>query len=182
VLIKSPGQMLGYYKRPDLNVAAFTKDGFFRTGDRGVQRSDGQLKLNGRVKELFKTAKGEYVAPAPIETRLEAHPMVELSMVGGVGQPAPYAVLMLAESLRTRMDDAAVRASVETELHKLLLTVNENLAPHERLRVLAVAHEPWSVENGCLTPTMKIRRNSIEASLAGQVDSWYAKHDAVLWQ
>jgi long-chain acyl-CoA synthetase len=181
VLIKSPGQLVGYYKRPDLDAASFTDDGFFRTGDLGVQRADGQLRITGRVKELFKTAKGKYVAPAPIEHGLNAHPMVELAMVSGVGQPAPYAIVVLAESLRTQLGDAAVRARVETELGKLLHDVNENLATYERLQMLVVAREPWSVENGCLTPTMKIKRNRIEAALAAQVDAWYAEQKPVLW-
>jgi long-chain acyl-CoA synthetase len=63
ILIKSPGQLVGYYKRPDLDAEVFTADGFFRTGDRGERRADGLLKITGRVKELFKTSKGEYVAP-----------------------------------------------------------------------------------------------------------------------
>ena len=67
VLIKSPGQCIGYYKQPELTAASFTDDGFFRTGDLGERRPDGLLKLTGRAKELFKTAKGKYVAPAPIE-------------------------------------------------------------------------------------------------------------------
>ena len=71
VLIKSPGQMVGYYKQPELNAQCFTADGYFRTGDLGELAADGQLKLTGRVKELFKTSKGKYVAPAPIETRSE---------------------------------------------------------------------------------------------------------------
>ena len=172
VLIKSPGQLVGYYKRPDLDAASFTEDGFFRTGDLGVQRADGQLKITGRVKELFKTAKGEYVAPAPIEYRLNAHPMVEMAMVSGVSQPAPYAIVVLAESLRPQLDDPAVRARVAAELGKLLHDVNHNLATFERLHVLVVAREPWSVENGCLTPTMKIKRSRIEANLSAQVDAW----------
>jgi long-chain acyl-CoA synthetase len=65
VLIKSPGTMVGYYKRPDLDAEVFTDDGFFRTGDLGEVRPDGQLKLTGRKKELFKTGKGKYVAPSP---------------------------------------------------------------------------------------------------------------------
>jgi long-subunit acyl-CoA synthetase (AMP-forming) len=181
VLIKSPGQLVGYYKRPDLDATSFTEDGFFRTGDLGVRRADGQLRITGRVKELFKTAKGEYVAPAPIENRLHAHAMVEMVMVSGVGQPAPYAIVVLAESLRPQLGDPAVRARVDAELGKLLHDVNENLATFERLHMLVVAREPWSVENGCLTPTMKIKRNRIEATLAAQVDAWYAGQKAVLW-
>jgi long-chain acyl-CoA synthetase len=181
VLIKSPGQLVGYYKRPDLDAESFTEDGFFRTGDMGELRADGQLRLTGRVKELFKTAKGKYVAPAPIENRLNAHPMVELSMVSGVGQPAPYAVVVLDEHLRARVRDAAVRARVDAELGKLLHDVNEGLATYERLHLLVVAREPWSIENGCLTPTMKIKRSRIEAALAAQVDAWYAEQGPVLW-
>jgi long-subunit acyl-CoA synthetase (AMP-forming) len=181
VLIKSPGQLVGYYKRPDLDAESFTEDGFFRTGDLGELRVDGQLRLTGRVKELFKTAKGTYVAPAPIENRLNAHPMVELSMVSGVGQPAPYAVVVLDEHLRPRVGDAAVRARVDAELGKLLHDVNDGLATYERLHLLVVAREPWSIENGCLTPTMKIKRSRIEAALAAQVDAWYAEQGPVLW-
>ena len=181
VLIKSPGQLVGYYKRPDLDAASFTDDGFFRTGDLGVQRADGQLRISGRVKELFKTAKGEYVAPAPIENRLNAHPMVEMVMVSGVGQPAPYAIVVLAESLRPQLNDPVVRARVDAELGKLLHDVNEGLATFERLQALVVAREPWSIENGFLTPTMKLKRSRVEAALAAQVDAWYAETGPVVW-
>jgi long-subunit acyl-CoA synthetase (AMP-forming) len=181
VLIKSPGQLVGYYKRADLDAASFTEDGFFRTGDLGMQRADGQLRITGRVKELFKTAKGEYVAPAPIEHRLNAHPMVELAMVSGVGQPAPYAIVVLAESLRPQLGDPAVRGRVDAELGKLLHDVNESLATFERLHVLVVAREPWSIENGCLTPTMKLKRSRVEAALAAQVGAWYAEERPVVW-
>jgi long-chain acyl-CoA synthetase len=181
VLIKSPGQLVGYYKRPDLDAASFTDDGFFRTGDLGVRRADGQLSITGRVKELFKTAKGKYVAPAPIEYRLNAHPIVELAMVSGVGRPAPYAIVMLAESLRSQLDDPAVRARVDAELRKLRDEVNEGLAAFERLHTVVVAREPWSIENGCLTPTMKLKRGHIEAVVAAQVDAWYAQNRAVVW-
>ncbi len=100
ILIKSPGQMKGYYKRPDLDAESFTEDGFFKTGDMGERRPDGLLKVTGRVKELFKTAKGKYVAPAPIENRINEHPLVELSMVSGVGQPSAYGIVVLAEHIR----------------------------------------------------------------------------------
>jgi len=181
ILLKSPGQLVGYYKRPDLDAECFTDDGFFRTGDLGEQRADGQLRIIGRKKELFKTAKGKYVAPAPIENCLNAHPMVELAMVSGVGQRSPYAVLVLAEQLRPNLADPAVRAQVDAELGKLLHDVNQSLATYEQLQFLVVAPEPWSIENGCLTPTMKIKRSRIEASVAEQVDSWYERQNPVLW-
>lgn len=110
ILIKSPGQFSGYYKQPELTAQAFTEDGFFRTGDKGERDASGLLKVTGRVKEIFKTSKGEYVAPAPIENMLNTHPMVELSLVSGMGQAAAYAMVVLAEDLRPRLKDGAVRS------------------------------------------------------------------------
>lgn len=182
IQIKSPGQFSGYYKQPELTAESFTEDGFFRTGDRGELRADGLLKITGRTKELFKTAKGKYVAPAPIESLLLANPMVELAMVSGVGQPAAYALVVLAEELRPRAGDAAVRAHVDQELSALLEKVNAKVADYERLQMIVVAREPWSIENGCLTPTMKIKRSRIEEGVAPQVDDWYAGDSKVVWQ
>ena len=182
VLVKSPGQLAGYYKRPDLDAEAFTEDGFFRTGDLGEYSPEGMLKLTGRKKELFKTAKGKFVAPAPIENQLNAHAMVELSMVSGVGQNAAYAMVVLEENLRPQLADAAVHARVHDALTTLLHQVNQSLAKHERLQMLVVAREPWTIANGCLTPTMKIKRSRIEAGVAPLVDGWYRQGTAVLWQ
>ncbi len=181
ILIKSPGQFSGYYKQPELTAAAFTEDGFFRTGDLGERRPDGLLRITGRAKELFKTAKGKYVAPAPIENRINLHPLVELSMVSGVGRPAAFALVVLAEEVRPRLADAAVRRQVEAELVALLHETNAGLAEYERLRMLVVASEAWSIDNGCLTPTMKVRRAAIEARVAPHLDAWYASDRPVVW-
>ncbi len=181
ILIKSPGRLKGYYKRPDLDAESFTEDGFFRTGDLGEQRADGLLKITGRLKEIFKTAKGKYIAPAPVENQLNAHPMVELSMVSGVGQPEPYALVVLAETLRPRTRDAAVRAEVEREMEGLLQQVNAALPDYAQLKLIVIAQHPWTIENGCLTPTMKIKRARIEQATAPQVEAWYAQGRKVIW-
>ncbi len=181
ILIKSPGQMVGYYKRPDLDAQSFTDDGFFKTGDLGSQRPDGQLKITGRLKELFKTSKGKYVAPAPIENLLNAHPMIELSMVSGSGFDAAYALVVLAEDLRPKLSQKEVRAQVEQALSDLLAEVNRHIADYERLKMLVIADKPWSIENGCLTPTMKIKRSHIEYSVQHHIDNWYAKSSNVVW-
>ncbi len=181
ILIKSPGQFSGYYKQPELTAASFTEDGFFRTGDLGERRPDGMLRITGRAKELFKTGKGKYVAPAPIENRLNAHPLVELSLVSGVGQASAYAMVVLAEQVRPKQADPAVRAQLQAELQQLLADVNAALADYEQLGLIVVASEPWSIENGQLTPTMKIRRSRIEAAVAPQVEAWYAAGQRVVW-
>jgi long-chain acyl-CoA synthetase len=182
ILIKSPGQMVGYYKRPDLDAEVFTNDGFFRTGDLGEVSPNGVLKLTGRAKELFKTAKGKYVAPAPIENRINAHPMIEMSLVSGVGQPAAYAIVLLSETIRPKQKDPAVRSEVTAQLTKLLAEVNGSVADYEQLKMIVVAREPWSIENGFLTPTMKIKRTKIEKMLEPEVERWYTDKQKVLWQ
>lgn len=181
VLIKSPGKLVGYYKRPDLDAEAFTDDGFFRTGDLGEVSADGQLKLTGRKKELFKTGKGKYVAPAPIENRINEHPMVDSCMVSGVGQQSAYAIVVPAEDLRPRLDDSTVHAEFEQQMAELLDKLNAGLADYEQLRMIVVVREPWSIENGCLTPTMKIKRNRIESAVGSKVESWYAAPGPVVW-
>ena len=139
------------------------------------------LKLTGRKKELFKTGKGKYIAPAPIENRINTHPMIELSMVSGVGQQAAYAVVVLAEDLRPKVTDPNVREEVNSNLGALLAEVNNALADYEQLRMFVVAPEPWTIDNGCLTPTMKIKRARIEAAVAPGVDAWYSKKGPVIW-
>ncbi len=181
VLIKSPGQFSGYYKQPELTKESFTEDGFFRTGDLGERRPDGLLKITGRAKEIFKTAKGKYVAPAPIENLLNAHPVVEMSLVSGVGKAMAYALVVLAEDLRPRQTQPEVRQRVETELAQLLKDVNRELADYEKLGLIVVASEAWSIENGFLTPTMKIKRSRIEGAIEPQVQAWYERGQSVLW-
>ncbi len=181
VLIKSPGQMVGYYKQPELTAESLTPDGFFRTGDLGERLPNGLLKLTGRAKELFKTAKGKYVAPAPIENLLGECNLIETVMVSGVGQPAAYALVVLNEELRPKIGDPAVKAEVERELAAQLERVNAHVADYEQLKMIVIAREPFSIENGLLTPTMKIKRAKIETSVSQQLEKWYAQKGPVVW-
>lgn len=186
ILIKSPGTLVGYYKRPDLDAETFTADGFFMTGDLGEEGPNGQLKLTGRKKELFKTAKGKYVAPAPIENLINESSMVELSLVSGVGQQAAYAMVVPAEGLRPRLSgpnaEPTARAEFIEEMTAVLKRVNSKVADYEQLKMIVVAREPWSMDNGFLTPTMKIKRNRIEAAVDPQVEKWFASQEPVVWQ
>lgn len=181
ILIKSPARLVGYFKQPELDAEIFTEDGFFRTGDKGERTSDGMLKLTGRVKELFKTAKGKYVAPAPIENMLNEHPLVEMSCVSGVGQPAAYALLVLAEDIRPKLKDPETRSTVERELAPLLEQINAKVSGYEQLQMLVIADTPWSIENGMLTPTMKIKRSKIEDQVKDKLETWYGSKGPVVW-
>ncbi|MFA9412750.1 MAG: AMP-binding protein, partial [Deltaproteobacteria bacterium] len=182
VLVKSGATMPGYYKAEKLTAEAFTDDGFLRTGDRGEIDDQGRLKITGRVKELFKTSKGKYIAPVPIENLLNADHHVEQSCVSGVGYPQPYATVLLAEDLREVSADPASRERIGTALEALLLKINQQVTGYERLQFIAVAKDPWLIENGFLTPTMKIKRRVLEETYAPHLDTWYSAQKSVVWE
>lgn len=182
ILIKSPGNMMCYYKQPELTAECYTADGFFRTGDRGERDEQGRLRITGRVKEMFKTSKGKYVAPAPIENLLNNHAKIEACCVSGSGQPQPYALILPAEELRPKLSDRGARDAFEAELSTLLDEVNKEVEVYERLQFLAVVKEPWLIENGFLTPTMKIKRGTIEDTYGPQTEGWYDTGARVVWE
>jgi long-subunit acyl-CoA synthetase (AMP-forming) len=182
VLVKSPGMMKGYYRQPEDTAAAFTADGFLRTGDRGEIDDAGRLKITGRVKELFKTSKGKYVAPVPIENLLNADPLLEQSCVSGANQPQPFALVLLNEDVRARLAAGGARGDVEGALGRLRDAVNAQLDPHEHLLALVVVKEPWTIDNGLITPSLKIRRGAIEDRYEPSVDGWYRSRNRVIWE
>ena len=166
--MQSPGMMSGYYKQPDVTAAAFTEDGWLKTGDRGAFDAHGSLKITGRVKELFKTSKGKYVAPAPIENRLNTSPGIELSCVMGRGLTQPIAVVQLDEETRALF--ATDPGRVEAQMEDVREAVNAQLEKHERLDRIAISEGEWTIASGLLTPTMKIRRASIEERFAALLE------------
>ncbi|MDT4825261.1 Long-chain-fatty-acid--CoA ligase FadD15 [compost metagenome] len=182
ILVKSPGQMLGYYKQPELTAECYLPDGFFKTGDRGEQDEEGRLRITGRVKEMFKTAKGKYVAPAPIEARLVGHSTIETACVTGMGLPQPFALVNLTEETRLSLGDEPGREKVSEVLEAALDSVNAQLEPHERLDRLVVVREPWSIDNGLLTPTLKIRRNLIEDRYLPRMEAWFSTQGRVVFE
>ena len=182
ILIKSPGNMMCYYKQPELTAECYTEDGYFRTGDRGERDEEGRLKITGRVKELFKTSKGKYVAPVPIENLINNNHHVEMCCVTGSGQPKPFALVLLAEELRPKLSDSTVRAEIEAELETLLKEVNQQVEEFERLQFFAVVKDPWLIENGFLTPTMKMKRTKLEDTYGPKTDEWYGAGKRIVWE
>lgn len=182
ILVKSPGNMLGYYKQPELTKEVFTDDGYLKTGDRGTVDEDGRLKITGRVKELFKTSKGKYVAPAPIENHLNNDERVELSVVAGSGHPVTHAVIQLSEDLLPKLDNPGVKDEITTKLESLLKATNGKIEEYEKVGFIVVAKDRWTIEDGQLTPTMKIKRNTIEAMYADKLDDWYKAGQKVIWE
>src|SRR5690606_37997511 len=120
--------------------------------------------ITGRVKELYKTEKGKYVAPAPIETKLVTAPGIEQACVMGDGLPQSVALVDLGEDERAALarDATGTRKRLTEVFAAHLAEVNAQLDPHERLDALVVVKTPWTIENGVLTPTLKIKRNELE--------------------
>jgi long-chain acyl-CoA synthetase len=181
IQVKSPGLMLGYYKEPQLTRDTFTPDGWLHTGDKGVLDGEGNLRITGRVKDLFKTSKGKYVSPAPIEDKLVMHDAIEACCVAGANLGQPLGIVMLNAQAVAKVEDTATRGVLEQSLNEHLTRVNANLDPHEQLDCLVVVTDPWTVDNGFITPTFKVKRNRIEEVYAPRYETWSGAHKSVVW-
>ena len=181
IQIRSEGLMLGYYRQPEVTRETFTEDGWLKTGDKGALDAAGALRITGRVKDLFKTDKGKYVAPAPIEDRLVMHAAVEACVVTGANLGQPLGIVMLSPDAAQKSRDAAERSTMEASFEAHLAAINAKLDPHEQLGFLVAVATPWTVESGFVTPTMKVRRNRIEEVYSGRYDHWVAQRRKVIW-
>ncbi|NIB44146.1 AMP-binding protein [Pseudomaricurvus alkylphenolicus] len=155
VLIRGDAIFKEYYNNPEATADAFIKD-WFKTGDRAELREDGSWKIIGRVKEQFKTGKGKYVAPVPIESSLGRNTDIEQVCVMGIGRKQPIALVVLGEGVSND------RSKVSQQLERTLEAVNGDLESHQVLDHIIVTEEPWSIENGLLTPTLKLKRDQLE--------------------
>lgn len=183
VQLKTLGNMTGYYKDPDLTKDSYTEDGYFKTGDRGERDEAGRLKITGRVKELFKTSKGKYISPAPIENMLNADLAVELSCVTGAGFAQPFAFVMLNESLRKQLaNGTADKAAIVAGLTQLLQQINRDVEEWERLSCIVIARDEWAIDNGFLTPTMKLKRGAVDDNYGQDMAKWAETKEKVVWQ
>ena len=182
VLVRSPTTMVGYYKEAEKTKETLDEQGFLRTGDVGHIEADGSLKITGRIKEIFKTSKGKYVAPFPIESKLLASAHIEQCCVVGNAMPQPLALISLAEADLMALQNGESRDAIHNTLMALYSEVNEKLDPHEKLKTLVVTKGEWSIENGIMTPTLKIKRNVLETRYGDLIENWYDSADKVLWE
>jgi long-chain acyl-CoA synthetase len=182
LMVRSPMNLGGYYRDPQGTREAFSEDGFFRTGDFVQLDSDGQVKIIGRVKEQFKTSKGKYVAPAPIESWLMSHPALESCCVMGAGLPSPFAVVVLNPDAKQRCAVGNERQALEQSLLEQMNEVNAQVDPHERINFIAIVEGPWTIANEFLTPTLKTKRAALERRYLPMVSGWEKRRVAVTWE
>ncbi|MEH8129256.1 AMP-binding protein [Aeromonas veronii] len=176
ILCRCEGMMLGYYKDPEHSAEAIDAEGWLHTGDMGKLDKEGYLAITGRMKDVFKTAKGKYVAPVPIEGLLGQEPIIEQLCVIGYGMPQPIALVQLAESAMK-----GNREEVNARLEAARVRVNDQLESHAKIRGILVVKTPWNIENGVLTPTMKIKRHLLEQKYAQVGDRWPSSQ-VVVWE
>lgn len=156
ILIRGPAIFKEYYNNPEATADAFA-DGWFRTGDKAKINDDGSFQIIGRVKEQFKTAKGKYVAPVPIESLLGALPYVEQVCVLGIGRAQPMAIVVAIPQEEVNQEE------LKAQVHSDMAQINEQLESHCHLNCVVVSSMPMTIENGMLTPTLKLKRDKIES-------------------
>ncbi|OYU67476.1 MAG: AMP-dependent synthetase [Cytophagaceae bacterium BCCC1] len=177
ILTRSKWNMLGYYKEPQMTAETLDKEGWIHTGDVGELDNDGYLKITGRVKEMYKTSKGEYVAPAQIEMGFAENSNVEQICVVGQNLPQPLALVVLSDIGRK-----VSRAELVENFKEQLNTLNPTLKSYEKVKKIVVLKELWTVENNKMTPTMKIKRNVIEKEFEPSYEKWYEDSEVIIFE
>ena len=166
ILIKHEALMLGYYKDKE-QTDEVIKDGWLYTGDEGMVDKDGFLKITGRVKDIFKTSKGKYIAPSPIEMKLSENNYIEQVCIVGTGIPQPIALVVPSEKGKESLE------ILKDSLENTLTYLNNSLDKHEVIHNIIVVNDIWTVDNKLLTPSMKIKRNLLDKKYQENYLLWY---------
>lgn len=177
IMSRHPGTMMGYYKEPRMTSELFNEDGFLKTGDVGQFDQQGFLMITGRIKDIFKTDKGKYVAPTPIEMLLLANQDIDQVCVVGTGIPQPIALILLSASGKRKSKDEII-----ISLKESIEQVNQHLESYEKLETAVIMKEDWTIENGLMTPTLKVKRNEVEKIFLPNYPKWYNEEGLVVWE
>lgn len=173
---KGDATMLGYYKMPDVTKEVFTDDGFLKSGDLAQTDSHGFYFITGRIKDLFKTDKGKYIAPLPIELKLSSNADIEQVCVVGMGVPQPMALVVLSAAGKLKSKEEIANSLIQS-----IGEVNKELEDYERLHTAVVMKEDWTVANGLMTPSLKVKRNEVEKIYLPIYPKWYDLNERVIF-
>lgn len=185
ILVKGPTVTPGYYKNPEANKAAFTEDGFFRTGDAGYFTRNGALVLTERVKDLFKTSNGKYVAPQMLESRLAENKYIdEVAVIGDQRKFVTALIVPNLSQLRRWAEEKGVDYSdtesfvANPDVVKFMLgeinKVQQGVAEYEKIKRITLLPHHFSIMNGEVTNTMKVRRPIVARRYAKEIEAMYA--------
>lgn len=176
IMMRAPYVMKGYYKDPE-KTSEVLNDGWLRTGDQGRLDEEGFLYITGRVKDTFKTAKGEFIVPTPMEGVLEQNSDIEQICIVGLGCPQPLAMVVLSE-----IGLAKSKNDLGKSLDNTLSALNKTLESYQKISTIVVVKEAWSVENGCLTPTLKVKRNKVNQQYQDHLERWHESSETIVWE
>ncbi|EJL6390449.1 AMP-binding protein [Vibrio vulnificus] len=175
IMVRGKGLFSGYYKNDIATQEAFDKEGWLHTGDIGRLDAEGYLTIQGRKKDTFKTAKGKFVSPVPIENKLFEYSRVEMMCLIGLGLPAP--ILLVVPHNFPNFD----RDRYERTTKRVIAKMNADLESHEQIKGVLMIKDPWSIDNGILTPTLKIKRHVLEQKYHEVGQNW-PKDKLVVWE
>lgn len=187
ILVKGPSIFQGYYKDEEKTKETFTPDGFFKTGDIGVLEN-GLLKITDRKKEMFKTSGGKYIAPQVIENKFKESRFIEQIMVVGDGEKMPCAIIKpnmeVAKDFLNSKGIAVPNSTVELiknaelikEIEKEIDGLNQNFGHWEQIKKFELIPDEWTIEEGLLTPTLKLKRKAVLAKYQDLYNKLYNKN------
>lgn len=177
IRLKGEGNMKGYFKEPQMTAEAFDEENYLKTGDMGEYDKEGFLKITGRVKDQFKTDKGKYISPAPIEVKLLSNTDIEHACIVGTGVPQPMALVCLSDNGKRKTKDELIKNFTEG-----LDSINPSLEKFEKIEKIVIMKETWTIANNKITPSLKVKRNEIEKTHLPKYPEWYDKPGTVIWE
>jgi len=185
ILTRSASVMKGYYKKPELTAEVIDSEGWFHTGDIGIMEEGKYLKITDRKKEMFKTSGGKYIAPQQIENKLKESLVIEQAMVVGESQKFPSALIVpsyaglqdwckIHEIPYTSDAEMIRKPEVLEKFKKEIAGFNEGFAQYEQIKKFELVLNPWTIETGELTPSLKVKRKVISKNYEAQINGMYS--------
>jgi long-chain acyl-CoA synthetase len=182
--VRGPNVMIGYYKNPEATRSVFTDDGWFKTGDIGMMDSEGYLRITDRKKELFKTSGGKYIAPAPIEQKIKGSRFVnQVVLIGNMRKFASALIVPDWEQLRSYAALKGINAKSKSDfienprildlMQRQVDSLTQDLAQYEKVKRIALLENEFSIEDGELTPTLKVKRRIVDEKYKAVIDKLY---------
>mgnify|MGYP000366396143 FL=1 len=186
IQVRGPSVMKGYWRRPEDSAAAFTKDGWLKTGDVGEFTANGLLKIKGRIKEIIVTSTGEKVPPADLESAIETDPLFAQTYILGenkpyisliaVVDPAEWQRLTDSLGLEPTGPESLASPTAKAAALKRAKAAASDFPNYALPRAIVLTKDPWTIENGLLTPTLKLKRGPLSQRFKKEIEQLYATH------
>ena len=176
ILMRGPYVMLGYYNDTETTDNTI-KNGWLHTGDKGKLDADGHLYITGRVKDTFKTSKGEFIDPAKIEALFGEVEYFDQMCIVGFAIPQPIMLVNISDVAKK-----ITKGELQKHLSTKMEMVNSKLFNYKRVSTIVICSDDWTPQNGILTPTMKIKRGAVDKMYMDKYEQWHQSKEKVIWE